>query len=126
MADTETSKEDRQLAASGKKIHKARMQGNLPRSRDVGHALVLGAALAAFVALGPSVGEATLEIVRHGLRFGRPEALEPDLVHAFPPRMRESGRVRSRSRSQAVRGIRPWMGSRTESVKCSVTAGSVP
>jgi len=83
MADTDTSKEDRQLAASGKKIHKARMQGNLPRSRDVGHALVLGAGLAAFVALGPGVGEATLEIVRHGLRFGRPEALEPGRMGAW-------------------------------------------
>ena len=45
MADSEASRDDRQLAPSERRLQKARAEGNVARSRDVGHALVLGAAL---------------------------------------------------------------------------------
>jgi flagellar biosynthetic protein FlhB len=76
MADNETSKEDRQLAPSGRKLQEARKEGNVPRSRDVGHALVLGAALIGFAGFGSVAGNRALELVSRGLRFDRHQALD--------------------------------------------------
>ncbi len=76
MADNETSKEDRQLAPSGRKLQEARKEGNVPRSRDVSHALVLGSALIGFASFGSVAGNRALELVSHGLRFDRQQALD--------------------------------------------------
>lgn len=77
MADSEASRDDRQLAPSERRLQKARAEGNVARSRDIGHALVLGAALLGFVAAGPAIGRGALELVRAGLRFSRTQALDP-------------------------------------------------
>jgi flagellar biosynthetic protein FlhB len=76
MADNETSKEDRQLAPSGRKLQEARKEGNVPRSRDIAHALVLGAALIGFAGFGPVAGNRALELVSTSLRFDRHQALD--------------------------------------------------
>ncbi len=77
MADNDTSQEDRQLEPSARKLQKAREEGQIPRSRDLVHLAVLGTALGGFMLHGPAVGHAALELIRHGLRFTRAQAMEP-------------------------------------------------
>ncbi len=76
MADNDTSREDKQLAPSAKKLHKARTDGQVPRSRDLSHALVLGAALGGLIAFGPELGANALDLVGKSLRFSRQQALD--------------------------------------------------
>ena len=66
MAD---SAQDKKLPASDRRIKKARDEGQVARSRDLGHFTVLGAgvALIAYVALDALAGVAAL--VKAGLRF---------------------------------------------------------
>ena len=78
MADSDAEREDRQLAPSERRLAKARAEGQLPRSRDVGHAMVLGAALAGVAAFGSLFGRETLAIVREGLTLSRAEAFESE------------------------------------------------
>ena len=73
----DTSREDRTLPATEQRLKKAREDGNIARSRDLGHALVLGAAFAGCVAAGPRLADAALGMVRTGLRFSRTAAFEP-------------------------------------------------
>lgn len=80
MAASETSQEDKQLEASGKRLAEAREQGQIPHSRDLGHLMVMGSALLAVVLLGPAIGQGSLELLRHALRFNRPLAMEPQLM----------------------------------------------
>ncbi len=75
MADNDASREDRQLPASERRLQKAREEGRVPRSRDFGHFAMLGGALLAAAALGPGLAQASIEMVRDAMRFGRPEAL---------------------------------------------------
>ena len=80
MADSDTSRDDRQLPASARKLQKARDEGNIARSRDVSHALVLGVALLGLSSAGSLIGRSALEIVSHGMRFSRAEALDAGLL----------------------------------------------
>lgn len=80
MADSETSQDDKQLEASGKKLQQAREQGQVPRSRDLGHLAVMGAALGSFVLLGPAIGQGSIELLRHSLRFTRPAVMDPAMM----------------------------------------------
>lgn len=75
MADTEASREDRQLPASERRLQNARDEGRVARSRDLGHFVVLGCALLAAIGLGPGLAQASIAMVRDSLRFGRVEAL---------------------------------------------------
>ena len=77
MADNETSREDKQLAPSQRKLDKARSEGSVPRSRDVGHAFVLGTALIGLMVFGPRIGASTLDMLRGGLVFTRRQAIDP-------------------------------------------------
>ena len=77
MADNETSREDKQLAPSQRKLDKARSEGSVPRSRDVGHAFVLGTALIGLMVFGPRIGATTLQLMRDGLVFTRRQAIDP-------------------------------------------------
>ena len=83
MADNEASREDRQLPASERRLQKARDEGRVARSRDLGHFVTLGSALLAAVALGPSIARETIAMVRNGLRFERPAALSADRLPEF-------------------------------------------
>ncbi|MCD6674780.1 MAG: flagellar biosynthesis protein FlhB [Burkholderiaceae bacterium] len=78
MADQDTSREDRQLPASERRLQKAREEGRVPKSRDFGHFAMLGGALLAAAALGPGLAQASIGMLRNALRFGRPEALVAD------------------------------------------------
>lgn len=84
MADSDADGEDKQLAPSERRLAKARREGQLPRSRDVGHALVLGAAVAALAIFGGDLGARTLGLVRAGLTMSREQAFEPlRMVESF-------------------------------------------
>ena len=65
MADAQ----DRNLPASEKKIRKAREDGQVARSRDLAHLLVVGAGGAVLVALMPQLGGWLSRILRAGLQF---------------------------------------------------------
>jgi flagellar biosynthetic protein FlhB len=76
MADSDADREDRQLAPSQRRLEKARSEGQLARSRDVGHAFVLGAALAGIAGFGSWLGRESLAIVRQGLTLTREQAID--------------------------------------------------
>ena len=77
MADNEASREDRQLPASERRIQKAREEGRVARSRDLGHFAVLGAALVGAAAIGPAMARETIAMLRGALTFGRQAAITP-------------------------------------------------
>lgn len=77
MSASETSREDRQLPASERRLQQAREEGQLPRSRELVH---LTAALALFALLagaGPWLGRQALDLLAAALRFDRAAAFEP-------------------------------------------------
>lgn len=63
------SKEDKQLPASEKRIRQAREEGNVPRSRDAGHLLVLAAGCGMLVMIGPALAEGIRRLLVTALRF---------------------------------------------------------
>lgn len=76
MSASETSREDRELPATERRIEQARAQGQLPRSRDLGH-LAAGVALLALLAgAGPWLARQALETIAGGLRFDRQAAFD--------------------------------------------------
>ena len=72
MADPNA--QDRNLPASQRKLDKAREDGQLPRSRDLGHFAALAAAAAALMALAPQVTRLLQEMLAGALRL-RPGSL---------------------------------------------------
>lgn len=76
MSASETSREDRELPASDRRIEQAREQGQVPRSRDVAHLVAAGTLVALLVGAGPWLGEHALRLVAGGLRFDRAAAFE--------------------------------------------------
>ena len=66
MAD---SAQDRRFPATEKKIRKARAEGQVARSRDLGHLAILGLGGAVLVALAPLLTGWLLHLVADGLRF---------------------------------------------------------
>ncbi|MGC1442681.1 MAG: EscU/YscU/HrcU family type III secretion system export apparatus switch protein [Burkholderiaceae bacterium] len=69
MADQNASREDKKLPASEQKIRKARADGQVARSRDLGHALLLSATLGCLVLFVAPVGMASRQLIASGLRF---------------------------------------------------------
>ena len=76
MADAQ----DRNLPATQKKIRKARSDGQVARSRDLGHLLVVGAGGALLVALMPRLGDWLSRILRSGLQFDAQGLANPGLL----------------------------------------------
>ncbi len=77
MADTA---QDRSLPATQRKIEKARADGQVARSRDLGHFAVLGGGVALLVVFAPELTAWLVQLLAHGLRFdaaglARPEAM---------------------------------------------------
>jgi flagellar biosynthetic protein FlhB len=69
--------QDRNLPATPRKIQKAREEGQVARSRDLGH-LAAGAAGAALVmALAPEFIGLNRDLLTQGLRFGAPDVVDP-------------------------------------------------
>ena len=83
----ETSKEDRQLPASEQRLRKAREEGNVPRSRDVAHLLVMGAGMGALALMGPSLADGMRRLMVSSFAFDGQvrlyflDALQPTLAH---------------------------------------------
>ena len=66
MAD---SSQDKNLPASAKRLRDARRDGNVPRSRDLGHLVVVAGGLAALNAVSPKAVGWLQELVTAALRF---------------------------------------------------------
>ena len=65
----ESDAQDRTLPASPRKLAKAREEGQVARSRDFGHFVVVGVGIALVSALGPSLAGALQQTLSRGLRF---------------------------------------------------------
>ncbi len=79
MSQSEASREDRELPASERRLEQAREQGQVPRSRDLGHV-----AVAAFVLLLAAcagwLAPLAAQGVARSLHFGSADLLEPTLM----------------------------------------------
>ena len=69
MADSDASKEDKQLPASERRLQQAAEEGNVARSRDAGHVLVLGAGVGTLALAGAGIRGDLVGLVRHSLHF---------------------------------------------------------
>ena len=72
MADT--SAQDKNLPASQRKLDKARAEGQVARSRDLGHFAAMGAASVLLLAASPFVASALKQALAESLRFDRRQA----------------------------------------------------
>ena len=61
--------QDRRLPASQRKITKARKEGQVARSRDLGHLAALGTGCALLIALAPRLVDWLSRVLQSGLRF---------------------------------------------------------
>ncbi|MGE0801865.1 MAG: flagellar biosynthesis protein FlhB [Lautropia sp.] len=87
MADSETSKEDRQLPASERRLRQAADEGRVARSRDAAHVLVLGAGVGTVILAGANLRGDLIALLRQSVRFDqaiRGEVLEATARLAAP------------------------------------------
>ncbi len=63
------SAQDRNLPATPRRIEKAREEGQVARSRDLGHLAVLATGIGLLAAFGPRITGWLQELLAHGLRF---------------------------------------------------------
>ncbi len=75
MADP--TSQDRNLPASQRKLQKAREEGQVPRSRDLGHFCALAVGVAALVALAPQLAGMLKEMLAAALHFQRASVSDP-------------------------------------------------
>ncbi len=68
---------DRTLAASARKLLKARAEGQVARSRDLGHFAALGVGMALLAAAMPLLTTWCTRLLRHGMHFGLADATVP-------------------------------------------------
>jgi len=76
----EDSSQDKQLPASERKLRKAREEGQVVRSRDLGHFLVILAATGVLVALTPVWMDKLQTQLHAGLRFDARTVANPDVM----------------------------------------------
>lgn len=88
MSDSETSREDRQLPASERRLEQAREEGQVVRSRELVHLVVLCALVALVMVLGPWCAQQGLELVSSSLKFDRAAVFD---AGRMLPRALESG-----------------------------------
>ena len=82
MSASETSREDRQLPATERRIQQAREEGQIARSRDLSHFVAMAALVGIVAGLGPWLAREALQGVGWGLRLDRAAAFEPSLMAA--------------------------------------------
>ena len=68
---------DRNLPASAKKLRKARQEGNVPRSRDLGHFAAMGLAAALLFTAMPWLTGYARHLLADGLSFDRRVIVDP-------------------------------------------------
>jgi flagellar biosynthesis protein FlhB len=73
---------DRNLPASAKKIRKARQEGNVPRSRDLGHFVAMGLAAALLFTVMPSLTSYSQHLLADGLTFDHSVIADPRVAGA--------------------------------------------
>ncbi len=73
----EDSSQNKTLPATPRKIQKAREDGQVARSRDLGHALVVAGTLLALVVAAPLLTAASAELIGAGLRLSPALLTEP-------------------------------------------------
>ena len=73
---------DRNLPASAKKIRKARQEGNVPRSRDLGHFVAMGLAAALLFTVMPSLTSYSQRLLADGLTFDHSVIADPRVAGA--------------------------------------------
>lgn len=69
--------QDKQLPATERKIRKAREEGQVARSRDLGHFAALGVGLAAIGAFAPELNAWLTRLMAQGLRFDAASIAQP-------------------------------------------------
>ncbi len=74
------STQDKNQPATPRRLQKAREEGQVPRSRDLTHLAVLGGGLTLLWVTLPLAYERLRAVMRAGLRFDAPTALEPRLM----------------------------------------------
>lgn len=79
MAD---SAQDRTLPATPRRITKAREQGQVARSRDLGHFAAMFAAGLLLVAVAPTLTDGLIKVVRTGLRFDAATVADAPVMYA--------------------------------------------
>jgi flagellar biosynthetic protein FlhB len=72
--------QDRNLPASAKKIAKARADGQVPRSRDLGHFVAMGLAAALLFTMMPALTSYTQHLLADGLTFDSKAVLSPEIA----------------------------------------------
>lgn len=76
----ESSSQDRNLPASERKLKKARDDGQVARSRDLGHLAVLGTGALSILALGPGMFDKLKLLLSQQLAFDATTLTQPDVV----------------------------------------------
>jgi len=76
MADTDNAQE-RTLEPSAKRLEDARREGQVPRSRDLAHLLLLGAAAALLFAMSGPLLDAGKRVIARGLTFDAAAVADP-------------------------------------------------
>ena len=71
---------DRNLPASAKKIRKARQEGNVPRSRDLGHFVAMGLAAALLFTVMPQLTSYSQHLLADGLTFDHSVVANPQIA----------------------------------------------
>ena len=71
---------DRNLPASAKKIRKAREEGNVPRSRDLGHFVAMALAAALLFTVMPQLTSYSQHLLADGLTFDRNTIANPQIA----------------------------------------------
>jgi flagellar biosynthetic protein FlhB len=71
---------DRNLPASQRKLQKAREDGQVARSRDLGHFAAIAAGVALLVAMAPKLTGWLQNLLAEGLRFDRAASTNPELM----------------------------------------------
>jgi flagellar biosynthetic protein FlhB len=78
MADLENENgQDRSLDPTDKRLEDARAEGQVARSRDLGHFFIVGASVAVLALNGSSLAKASENILRLGLRFDADSLIDP-------------------------------------------------
>ena len=76
----ESNQQDRNLPASPRKLEKAREDGQVARSRDLGHFVAIAAGGALLVALAPLLAGWLQQTLKQGLRFDRSAVASPTFM----------------------------------------------
>jgi len=82
MADTQDTGQERNLPPTAKRLADARKEGQVARSRDLAHLLVLGVGAALLIGLASPLAGAGIKLVSNGLTFDAHAVADPSKMSA--------------------------------------------